>query len=100
MVLQVLRDHNLYAKLTKCIFYQKKIHYLGHIISAGGIMIDPKKIETIRGWPVKNNLTEVGSFMVLVDYHQIFIKGFSNIGSPITYFQKKGVKFEWTLKCE
>jgi hypothetical protein len=43
-VLQVLREHKLYAKLSKCIFYQKKIHYLGHIISAKGITVDPKKI--------------------------------------------------------
>jgi hypothetical protein len=51
MVLQVLREHKLYAKLSKCIFYQKKIHYLGHIISAEGIEVDPEKIEAIRGWP-------------------------------------------------
>ena len=44
MVLQVLRNHNLYAKLSTCIFYQKKIHYLGHIISAEWITMDPKKI--------------------------------------------------------
>jgi hypothetical protein len=41
MVLQVLREHKLYAKLSKCIFNQKKIHYSGHIISANGIMVDP-----------------------------------------------------------
>jgi hypothetical protein len=45
MVLKVLREHKLYAKLSKCIFYQKKIHYLGHIISADGIVVNPKNIE-------------------------------------------------------
>jgi hypothetical protein len=44
MVLQVLREHKLYSKLSKCIFYQKKIHYLGHIVSMDEIAIDPKKI--------------------------------------------------------
>jgi hypothetical protein len=44
MVLQVLRKHQLYAKLSKCSFYQKQIHYLGHIISEDGIAVDPKKI--------------------------------------------------------
>jgi hypothetical protein len=57
MVLQVLREHQLYAKLRKCSFYQKKIHYLGHIISKDGIAIDPKKIESIRGWSAPNNVT-------------------------------------------
>jgi hypothetical protein len=56
MVLQVLRYHKLYANLSKCIFCQKKIHYLGHIISVKEIEVDPEKIEAIRGWIVPNNL--------------------------------------------
>jgi hypothetical protein len=62
--------------------------------------VDPEKIEAIRGWPMPRNVTEVRSFMGLFNYYQRFIKGFSNIASPITYLQKKGVKFEWTSKCE
>jgi hypothetical protein len=100
MVLQVLREHRLYANLSKCIFYQKKIHYLGHIISTIGIEVDLEKIEAIKGWPVPKNVIEVKSFMGLVGYYRIFIKGFSKIASPITSLQKKGVKFEWTSKCE
>jgi hypothetical protein len=57
MVLQVLREHRLYAKLSKCIFYQKKIHYLEHIISTTGIAVDPEKIEAIRVWPMPKNVT-------------------------------------------
>jgi hypothetical protein len=48
MVMQVLREHQLYAKLRKCSFYQEQIHYLGHIISKVGIVVDPEKIEAIR----------------------------------------------------
>jgi hypothetical protein len=48
MVLQVPREHQLYAKLSKCSFYQERIHYLGHIISKDGIVVDPEKIESIR----------------------------------------------------
>ena len=57
MVLQVLREHKLYAKLSKCIFYQKKIHYLGHIISADGIVVDVENIEAIRGCLEPRNVT-------------------------------------------
>ena len=53
MVLQILREHKVYAKLSKCIFYQKKIHYLGHIILSDGIAVDPEKIEDIREWTVR-----------------------------------------------
>jgi hypothetical protein len=100
MVLQVLREHKLYAKLSKCIFYQKEIHYSGNIISIEGIIVDLEKIEAIKGWFVPKNVTKVRSFMGLSDYYWRFIKEFSKIASPITSLQKKGVKFEWTSKCE
>jgi hypothetical protein len=99
-VLQVLRQHQLYAKLSKCYFYQKQIHYLGHIISEQGIAVDPKKIKSIRGWPTPINVSDVISFMGLVGYYRRFIVGFSNIAHPITSLQNKVTKFEWTLKCE
>jgi hypothetical protein len=100
LVLKVLREHQLYAKLSKCSFYQKHIHYLGHIMSEQGIAIDPEKIEAIRGWPTPRNVSNIRSFMGLVGYYRTFIVGFSKITHPITYLQKKGTKFEWTLKCE
>jgi hypothetical protein len=50
MVLQLLRECQLYAKLSRCSFYEKQIHYLGHIISKDGIVVDPEKIEAIREW--------------------------------------------------
>jgi hypothetical protein len=100
MVLQVLREHQLYAKLRKCTFYQRKIHYLGHIISEEGIVVDPEKIEAIKSWPVPKNVSEVRSFMGLVGYYRRFIEGFSKVTHPITSLQKKGTKFEWTAKCE
>jgi hypothetical protein len=98
MVLQVLREHQLYAKLSKCIsFYPKKIHCFGHIVFKDGITVDPKNIED---WSMPTNILEVISFMVLSSYHMRFIAGFSNIAHPITSLQKKGVKFEWSAKCE
>jgi hypothetical protein len=49
LVLQVLREHQLYAKLRKCSFYQEQIHYLGHIISEEGIAVDPEKLKPLEG---------------------------------------------------
>jgi hypothetical protein len=100
MVLQVLREHQLYAKLSKCSFYQRIIHYLGHIISKDGIVVDPEKIEAIREWSTSKNVTEVRSFMGLSSYYKRFIAWFSRIAHPITSFQRKGKKFQWTEECE
>jgi hypothetical protein len=96
LVLQVLREYQLYAKLSKCYFYQEKIHYLGHIISEQDIAVDLENIEAIRGWPTPRNVSEVRYFMELVGYYRIFIAGFSKISHPINSLQSKGIKFEWT----
>jgi hypothetical protein len=90
----------LYDKLIKCFFYQNPIHYLGHIILEQGIAVDPENITTIKGWPKTKNVSDVRYFMGLVGYYRRFIVGFSKISHPITSLQKKGTKFEWTLKCE
>jgi hypothetical protein len=65
IVLQVLRDHQLYAKLTKCSFYQRYIYYLGHIISKEGIVVDLEKIKSIEEWPTPRSVAKAKSFMGL-----------------------------------
>jgi hypothetical protein len=99
LVLQCLRKHKLYGKLSKCSFYQSRIHYLGHVISGKGITMDPAKVEAIMEWPAPTNVTKVCSFMGLVGYYQRFVDGFSKIANPITELQKKNKKFVWTEKC-
>ena len=65
LVLQCLREHKLYGKLSKCSFYQSRIHYLGHVISGEGVSVDPAKVEAIMEWPAPTNVTEVRIFMGL-----------------------------------
>jgi hypothetical protein len=100
LVLQVLREHHLYAKFSKCDLFQKQVHYLGHVISKEGVALDPDKIRSIMEWPTPKDVSDIRSFMGLAGYYRRFIKGFSKIGYPITALQKKGIKFIWTSKCE
>jgi hypothetical protein len=100
LLLQVLIEHQLYAKISKCDFFQKQVHYLGHIISEEGVAVDPGKIRSIMEWPTPKDIFDIRSFIVLAGYYRRFIKGFSKIGCPITTLQKKDVKFTWTSKCE
>lgn len=65
VVLQTLRDHRLYEKISKCEFYKRQVQYLMHIISKHGIVIDPKKIKAIIDWPTPKNVIEIRSFMGL-----------------------------------
>jgi hypothetical protein len=99
LVLQCLQEHKLYGKLSKCSFYQSRIHYLGHVISGEGIAVDPAKVEAIMEWPAPTNVTEVRSFMGLAGYYRRFVEGFSKIAGPITELQKKNKKFVGTEKC-
>ena len=59
LVLQCLRDNQLYANAAKCDLFQSEIQYLGHIISCEGIFIDPAKIQTIVDWPTPTNVLEI-----------------------------------------
>ena len=99
IVLQIPRENQLFAKLSKCDFWLKKVSFLGHIVFAEGIRVDPLKIEAVMNWKPPQNVTEVRSFLGLAGYYQIFVQGFSVIASSFTRLFRKGVKFEWDDKC-
>jgi len=65
VVLKILKDHQLYGKLSKCEFWLEEVQFLGHVISAKGIAVDPTKIETVLNWERPKTVTEVQSFLGL-----------------------------------
>jgi hypothetical protein len=83
----------LYGKLSKYLFYQSKIHYLGHVISGEGIVVDPAKVEAIMEWSVLTKVLEVCSFMGSEGYYRRFVEVFLKIANTITELQKKNKKF-------
>ncbi|WVZ52114.1 hypothetical protein U9M48_003204 [Paspalum notatum var. saurae] len=79
IVLSRLREHKLYAKFSKCAFWLKEVAFLGHILSAKGV---------------------IRSFLGLAGYYRRFIKDFSKIAKPMTALTRKNAKFAWSPKCE
>jgi hypothetical protein len=90
LVLQKLRDNQLYAKFSKCEFWIGEVPFLGHIISNGGISVDPAKVKKIVAWSIPTIVTEVWSLLGLVGYYWRFIEGFSKIAKPMTSLLEKG----------
>jgi len=95
-----LREHQLYAKLSNCEFWLKEVIFLGHIISAEGLSVDPRKVEAILQWERPTNITEICNFLGLAGYYRRFIKGFSIIAIPMTWLTRKETKWEWTKEYE
>ena len=97
-MLQILREEQLFPKLSKCDFWLKEVSFLGHIVSTEDIRVDPAKIEAVMSWKPPQNVTEVRSFLGLAGYYRRFVKGFSIIASSFTKLLRKGVKFKWDDK--
>ena len=76
IVLETLREKRLYAKLSKCDFWLKEVSFLGHIVSAEGIRVDPAKIEAIVNWKPPRNVTDLRSFLGIAGYYRRFVRGF------------------------
>ena len=100
IVLQALKDHQLYAKFSKCEFWLIEVRFLGHVVSASGVSIDLEKVEAVMSWKRPKLVFEIRIFLRLVGYYRRFIEDFSRLATPMTRLTRKGVKFEWDDLCE
>ncbi|WMV10110.1 hypothetical protein MTR67_003495 [Solanum verrucosum] len=100
IVLQTLKDKELYAKFSKCEFWLESVAFLGHIVSGEGIKVDTQKIEAVQNWHRPTSPTDIRSFLGLDGYYRIFVEGFSSISSPLRKLTQKTVKFKWSEACE
>lgn len=99
MVLNSLKQNTLFAKLSKCSFYQKQIEYLGHIVTGEGVMADPAKVESMRDWPVPTSVKSLRSFLGLTGYYRRFVRNYGLISKPLTDLLKKDA-FGWNEKAD
>jgi hypothetical protein len=100
IMLERLGQQKLYAKFSKCKFWMDKVAFLGHVLSAKGIAVDPSKLESVTKWEQQLNVTDVRSFLGMAGYYRRFIENFSKIAKPMTEFLKNNTKFDWSEACE
>ena len=65
LVLQKLREHQLYAKFSKCEFWLKEVGFLGHVILGEGIEVDPTKVQSVTEWLAPTSVGEIRGFLGL-----------------------------------
>jgi hypothetical protein len=99
VVLTRLQEHKLYAKFSKCEFWLDQVSFLGHILSAEGVVVDPGKVKDILEWKPPTTVHLVQSFLGMAGYYRRFILDFSKISKPITELLKNSVKFNWMPEC-
>jgi hypothetical protein len=100
LVLEKLRAHQLYAKFSKCEFWLSEVAFLGHVISVGGVSVDPDKVKDVLDWMPPTTVSEIQCFLRLAGYYRRFKKEFSKIAKPMTKLLEKNKAFEWTSECQ
>ncbi|CAI7738841.1 unnamed protein product [Closterium sp. NIES-53] len=94
-VFEILRREKFYVKLSKSEFALKKVQFLGHMVSAQGVHVDPKKIEAVRTWKTPENVKELHQFLGFANYYNRFVPQYAKIATPLTNLLKKNTPFKW-----
>ncbi|KAK1694992.1 hypothetical protein QYE76_011689 [Lolium multiflorum] len=94
------KEHQLYAKFSKCEFWLDQVEFLGHVISKDGIAVNPSKVASVLDWEAPKNVKEIRGFLGMAGYYRRFIEGFSKIAGPMTKLLRKNTPFVWSDECE
>jgi hypothetical protein len=95
-----MRASNYRLSRSKCVFMQKKITFLGQDISKDGIRTNPLKVEAIMSMRKPRDVTEVQSFLGIVNFYAKFCPNLSHIAEPLNNLTRDKVKWEWSKSCQ
>jgi hypothetical protein len=99
IIFELLRQHSLFVKRSKCSFGADAVAYLGHTISAAGVAMDPAKVQAIHDWPKPRSARAVRGFLGLAGYYRKFVHNYGSIAAPLTALLKKE-GFTWSPAAE
>ncbi|GJP53399.1 hypothetical protein CLOM_g12546 [Closterium sp. NIES-68] len=94
-VFEILRRERFYVKLSKRDFALEKVQFLGHIVRAQGVHVDPKKIKAVRTWKTPENVKELQQFLGFANYYNRFVPQYAKIATPLTNLLKKNTPYKW-----
>ncbi|GJP34764.1 hypothetical protein CLOM_g19193 [Closterium sp. NIES-68] len=97
-VFDILRRERFYVKLSKSKFALEKVQFLGHLVSAQGVRVDPKKIEVVHTWKTPENVKELQQFLGFVNYYKRFVPQYAKIATLLTNLLKKNTPYKWEPK--
>ena len=99
-VLSRITEAGLKLKPEKCQLLQTSVSFLGHTISAEGVLPNPDNLAKIKQWPIPTNTTQVRQILGLGSYYRRFIKGYSDLVRPLTLLTHKDTPFVWSEECQ
>lgn len=99
-VLHILERTRLTVSFEKCSFAEERVHFLGYQLDRNGVHIAPEKVRAIKGIMKPTNVTELKSFLGIINYYSKFIKSYSTIAAPLFHLLRKNVKYKWSTDCD
>ncbi|KAL5606274.1 uncharacterized protein BROUX77_003467 [Berkeleyomyces rouxiae] len=99
-VLLKLAQASLFVKGEKCEFDKTETTFVGFVISADALKMDPAKVAAVREWEAPRTVKGVQSFLGFANFYRRFIRDFSRICTPLFELTKKTQSFVWSSECE
>lgn len=99
-VLKRIKTADLTLNRDKCKFCKPELKYLGYVVNASGLLVDPEKVEAILRIPPPKNVKEVRRIVGLASWYRRFVPNFSSVLSPLTNLLRKNIRFTWDEACE